>query len=123
MIVKTEYSYALCTGVRMSPVRVFMEDGRWGLTCSEKRSRVWRGRAEGKGVLREPRRGSPRTGGLEQGRLEMVLSRAEAWLMVGSFESSSTSFLRQVCDGKLESRKIQSRLFLEDQERCMWGTC
>lgn len=40
-----------------------------GLIWSEKRSRVSRGRAEGEGVLQEPRRGPHRTGGPGAGKV------------------------------------------------------
>ena len=53
----------------MSPVRVFMEEWRWDLICSEKKSRVWRDRAEGEGILQEPQRGSRKTGGAGAGRV------------------------------------------------------
>lgn len=47
------------------------------------------------------------------GRLDVLLPRAEVWLMVGSLVPSSAPFLRQVCDGKPASREYGRQTFLE----------
>lgn len=76
---------------RMSRWRVFMIEKRWGPTGSERESRTWRGRAEAEGAGKNHAKLQAWMPG-ERGRLEVLLSRAEAWLMVGSLVPSPALF-------------------------------